>query len=299
MTLKYESERGLRYIELHRQIVEGGYRFSGYYYAPEGDRCECGKENINHCFILKNKDGNELILGSTCIVRNQNYIAIFDGDAKKWKHLQDELKQYAELFKMIKNTPEYAKLKFTLEQLEKMRKDKINQYNESFNERMNRTKSILHTLKVYEWKTRNYFLTSLINQIEEGRTLSDKQVEVSSKIIDEYNKTNNTTIEQMMIEYDEGLLLPTYADDFRTLTTNLNLGMYDRDSVDRLTNMRNFNDWDIMRADKILIKYRKQIRGMYNALLKNEDNVYPENERMVYIDAYTRVCEAIPEMKKE
>jgi hypothetical protein len=295
MTLKYATERGLRYIELHRQIVEGDYRFSGYYYAPDGDKCECGKENINHCFMLKSKDDHVIVLGSTCIVRNQNYIAIFDGNAQKWKQLQDELKQYAELFKLIKDSPEYNNRRIPLEQLEEMKKKLVADYNETFNERMIRTKAILNTLKVYEWKTRHYFLSSLINQIEMGHTLSDKQVEVSSKIIDQYNKDNNTTIEQMMKEYDEGLLLPTYADDFRTLTGNLNLGIYDRDNVMRLSELRNFNDWDIMRADKILVKYRRQIKELYDVLVVVDTNT---PEQMVYIEAYTRASEVIPEMKK-
>jgi hypothetical protein len=292
--LKYNTERSLRYIELHHKIVDEGFRFSDYYYAPDGDRCECGKENINHCFVLTNGKDN-IVLGSVCIIRNQNYIAIFDGNAQKWKQLQDELKQYAELFKLIKDSPEYNNRRIPLEQLEEMKKKLVADYNETFNERMIRTKAILNTLKVYEWKTRHYFLSSLINQIEMGHTLSDKQVEVSSKIIDQYNKDNNTTIEQMMKEYDEGLLLPTYADDFKTLTMNLNLGMYDRDSVNRLMELRNFNDWDIMRADKILIKYRRQLKERYNILLDLvTDN---DTERMVYIRAYDRVVEVITEMK--
>jgi hypothetical protein len=98
----------------------------------------------------------------------------------------------------------------------------------------------------------------------------------------------------MMAEYEDSLVLPTYADDFRTLTANLKLGIYDRDNVMRLSELRNFNDWDIMRADKILIKYRRQLKELYDTLVVVDTNT---PERILYIQAYQRASEAVTGMK--
>jgi len=279
--LKFKSKQEMRYTALHRKIVDEGFRFNHYYYQSRAGTCECGQVGLSHHFVLANPDASTIILGSTCINRHENYAHVFKNYPKSWKGLMSEIKEYEHLFRMIKSSEEYKKQKWKLEDLQKLRKEERARQNRQ-------TNSVLPYLEAYAWMTGTNFLASLLSQAREGRRLSDRQIEVYNKIVDEYNAKNDITPEIVLFEYDDWASKPHFEDDFRIVTPYLRLGTYDQDTLNRLDGHDQFSEDDMRRARRLLKRYRKQMHVIRGARIP--DNRTDEATR--FNNAFDRLKEA-------
>ena len=293
--LKFKSKKQLRYIALHRDIVEKGFKWTGYFYTGDlSGICACSKTGLAHNFVLTNDKDEEIVLGSTCINRNLNYQYIFKEKPELWKKLQDELKGYKELFRMIRNSPEYKKKRVTLEELRELQKAERKSWRDEKDALRLRTVELLPEIEAYNWVTQNSFITSIMTQAQEGRGLSDRQLEVFNNIQNQFNDQNNLTVEQVLEDFNEWKNTPHLIDDFLTISFYLRLGRYDRDLYDRTANARSwdenfdFSDSDYDKALKMLYKYRKQLNVKFWEMVKVPDRT---STMINYIEAFNRLVE--------
>jgi hypothetical protein len=251
-------------------------------------RCECGKTPINHHFVLTNPSGVEIILGSTCIERHNNYTYLFK-DAQAWNNLKRRISANKELYKLIKGSDDWKKQKWTLKKLnDLMRVNKL-KYKNQTHERKMRTDNMMPEIEAIEWATGNSFIHSVFQQAKTGASLTDRQVEVYEKIRDEFINAEHTTVEIIKYDYNEWKSKPHFEDDFGEVTNYLRMWVGDLDKVRKLKLVSRFTDAEMDIADKLLYKYRKQLKENYDRELGKVKDYGDNDFSNAYIEAYGRI----------
>jgi len=305
MEKKFTTKRQAEYIELHRNITENGFRFSGYFYTGDlGGICECGKVGLAHNFVLTNQDGDELILGSSCINKSEVYGYIFDNMPGMWDLLQKELKLYKHLFRHIRSG-DMASEAVTLEQLRELSKTIKNEWDTENDRRKQQAKEALPVIEAYHAATKNGFLKSVMEQAKSGRRgLSDRQIEVTESIIDKYNEAHGTTEEDVLASIEDNKVKGCFEDDFMDVAHVLRLGKFDRDTkdwlMDGIDRYGSFNDSAYAKACTMLYKYRKQLNVRFWEIA-NLPEEYRLAGDLLYVKAFNNLVkfEIIPMMNRE
>jgi len=304
---KYSSEKSTRYIELHKKITVEGFRFSGYFYTGDlSGKCECGKHGLAHNFVLTSPEGQDIILGSTCITKSEVQVYIFENHPRAWSKLQKELKLYKYLFRTIR-TGDKSQEKITLEQLRELSKTIKTYWDTERDRRIEQAKEILPLLQAYSFLSGNPFLDSVLDQAINGsRGLSNRQIEVTEQIIDSYNEAKGTNEEEVLVEFEAKKHLPKprkFEDDFSDVQFYLRLGRYDQETrtwlLGAIERYGTFNDSAYGKASRLLYKYRKQLNVHFWIAV-----TIPEEERtasaLLYCEAFNGLVknEIIPIMSQ-
>lgn len=286
-SLKYNSSKSLEYIKLHRELTEKGFKYVDYFYTPSLDgKCFCGHGGLAHNFVLRNSEDSEVILGSTCIIRNQLYLSIFEGNPKKWEDLQKELKEYQEFFRMIRGSDEYKHKKVYLQELQKLKQDKENKWREDLESKRNKTKELLPELEAYAWITGFNFIKSIHSQaLVSYKGLSDKQISVFEKIQKEYNVQHGVTVEEVLEKYANWKATPHFEQDFNLISPYIKASRYDLPTIERLSQTKAFTDWDYQKASDLIKRYRNQINKLSESIeyesLRDAIERFKENKILI------------------